>query len=232
MSSSPDHILDDAASPAERRRIRVREAILEAAERLFAEEGEEGLSIRRIAEEIDYSPAAIYKYFGSKDELVGELKEAFFARLLASVHEILDQREPFARRARLCVGGYIRKAIEKPHHYVAAFSGVVADRATCGEDAAFNETNRGKAFSVLTAIVGEGLECGAFRPELPLLETAESIWASMHGLSVMIAHLPQFPSMPSMQSEMSQKDFIDFHADLLIRSLEVAPGRETRTGRA
>ena len=56
---------DSEISPAERRRLRVRGAILDAAEKVFAEEGETGLSIRRIADEIDYSPAAIYKYFSS-----------------------------------------------------------------------------------------------------------------------------------------------------------------------
>ena len=76
---------DELHTPAERRRIRVRGAILEAAERVFAVEGEAGLSIRRIADEIDYSPAAIYKYFGSKDELIDELKEAFFGRILCSL---------------------------------------------------------------------------------------------------------------------------------------------------
>ena len=64
-------------TPASRRREKVRQTILEAAERVFAEEGYEGLSIRRLAEEIDYSPSAIYKYFASKTELVGCLKEAF-----------------------------------------------------------------------------------------------------------------------------------------------------------
>ena len=65
-------------TPATRRRNKVREAILAAAERMFAKEGESGLSIRRLAEEIDYSPSAIYKYFGSKEELLEELKDSFF----------------------------------------------------------------------------------------------------------------------------------------------------------
>ena len=44
---------ESEVSPAERRRLRVREAILDAAERVFAQEGEAGLSIRRIADEIE-----------------------------------------------------------------------------------------------------------------------------------------------------------------------------------
>ncbi|WP_300380302.1 TetR/AcrR family transcriptional regulator [Henriciella sp.] len=211
---------DTDQSPAERRRLRVRGAILEAAERVFALEGADGLSIRRIADEIDYSPAAIYKYFGSKEELLNELKEAFFGRILESVNTIVDRSEPFAKRARKCTAGYIRTALEKPHHYVAAFAGVAPEMPMSGDLAGFSESNRARAFGILTDLVEEGLESGHFRADLPLLETAKSIWASMHGLAMMIAHFNDFPSMATMPSEMSQDQFIDFHADLVVRSLE------------
>ena len=74
----------EVSSPAERRRHKIRARILSAAEQVFAREGVDGLSIRRLAENIDYSPAAIYKYFKSKDELVDELKETFFGLILPS----------------------------------------------------------------------------------------------------------------------------------------------------
>ena len=88
------------SSPAQRRRNKVRARILSAAERVFAREGASGLSIRRLAETIDYSPAAIYKYFSSKDELVDELKETFFELILENVNRIVDTSTPFAERAR------------------------------------------------------------------------------------------------------------------------------------
>ncbi|MCZ4299328.1 TetR/AcrR family transcriptional regulator [Henriciella marina] len=215
---------DSEISPAERRRLRVRGAILDAAEKVFAEEGEAGLSIRRIADEIDYSPAAIYKYFSSKDDLVDVLKESFFGRLLGTVHEIIDRREPFSARARRCMAGYVRIAIEKPHHYVAAFTGVRADDEAPSDAQAFDDTNKGRAFSVLTDMVSEGIEGGHFRPELDTVNTAKSVWASIHGLAMMIAHLPDFPATASMPGGMSQAEFIDFHADLIVRSLEKQSG--------
>ncbi|MEQ8557139.1 MAG: TetR/AcrR family transcriptional regulator [Henriciella sp.] len=218
---------DDLHTPAERRRIRVRGAILEAAERVFAVEGEAGLSIRRIADEIDYSPAAIYKYFGSKDELIDELKEAFFGRILESVNEIADRSEPFPGRARKCVAGYIRTALQKPHHYVAAFSGIAPAEPALPESGDFSDSNRARAFAILTDMVAEGLEAGCFRANLGRDNAAKSVWASMHGLAMMIAHFNEFPSMATMPSGMSQDDFITFHADLVIRSLEKTPGDRT-----
>lgn len=221
---------ESVITPAERRRNRVRGAILEAAERVFAVEGETGLSIRRIADEIDYSPAAIYKYFASKDELVEELKEAFFGRILEGVNAVNALNEPFAKRARKCMAGYVRIALEKPHHYAAAFAGTAPKAPVCKADD-ISGSNRGQAFGILTSMVAEGLETGHFRPKLDPDDTAKSVWASLHGLAMMIAHFEDFPSMAAVPSGMSQDAFIEFHADLVIRSLEAVPGGETQRGK-
>jgi AcrR family transcriptional regulator len=65
----------------ERDREAVRRAILDAARELFVREGYNNVSIRKIAERIEYSPAAIYSYFPSKDDIFFELAEEGF-RLL------------------------------------------------------------------------------------------------------------------------------------------------------
>jgi AcrR family transcriptional regulator len=65
----------------ERDREAVRRAILDAARELFVREGYANVSIRKIAERIEYSPAAIYSYFPSKDDVFFELAEEGF-RLL------------------------------------------------------------------------------------------------------------------------------------------------------
>jgi AcrR family transcriptional regulator len=64
-----------------RDRETVRRAILDAARELFVAEGFKNVSIRKIAERIEYSPAAIYGYFPSKDDIFFALAEEGF-RLL------------------------------------------------------------------------------------------------------------------------------------------------------
>ena len=59
----------------ERDREAVRRAILDAARELFVAEGFQHVSIRKIAERIEYSPAAIYGYFPSKDDIFFALAE-------------------------------------------------------------------------------------------------------------------------------------------------------------
>jgi AcrR family transcriptional regulator len=65
----------------ERDREAVRRAILDAARDLFVNEGYENVSIRKIAERIEYSPAAVYGYFASKDDIFFALAEEGFQLL-------------------------------------------------------------------------------------------------------------------------------------------------------
>jgi AcrR family transcriptional regulator len=68
----------------EREREAVSRGILDAARELFVAEGYQNVSIRKIAEKIEYSPAAIYSYFASKDDIFLALAEEGFRLLLAS----------------------------------------------------------------------------------------------------------------------------------------------------
>ena len=70
----------------ERDREAVSRSILDAARELFVTHGYQEVSIRKIAEKIEYSPAAIYSYFPSKDDIFFALAEDGF-RLLFSYGE-------------------------------------------------------------------------------------------------------------------------------------------------
>jgi AcrR family transcriptional regulator len=56
-------------SRKEREKEEMRRLILDAALRLFRERGFDGVSIRNIAEAIEYSPATIYLYYKDKSEI-------------------------------------------------------------------------------------------------------------------------------------------------------------------
>jgi AcrR family transcriptional regulator len=67
----------------EREREATQRAILDAARELFVTHGYQEVSIRKIAERIEYSPAAIYSYFPSKDDIFFALAEEGFRLLFA-----------------------------------------------------------------------------------------------------------------------------------------------------
>jgi AcrR family transcriptional regulator len=67
----------------ERDRESVQRAILDAARELFVSEGYSNVSMRKIAERVEYSPAALYGYFPSKDDIFFALAEEGFRQLHA-----------------------------------------------------------------------------------------------------------------------------------------------------
>ncbi|MBA2301088.1 MAG: TetR/AcrR family transcriptional regulator [Acidobacteria bacterium] len=78
----------------EREREATARAILDAARELFVAEGYQNVSIRKIAERIEYSPAAIYSYFSSKDDIFLALAEEGFRLLFASSDECAHAADP------------------------------------------------------------------------------------------------------------------------------------------
>jgi AcrR family transcriptional regulator len=83
----------------ERDREAISRAILDAARELFVAEGYGNVSIRKIAERIEYSPAALYGYFPSKDDIFYALAEEGFRLLCArdSVPGFDAELEPLDR---------------------------------------------------------------------------------------------------------------------------------------
>ena len=59
-----------------------RREILDAALMIARKEGWQGLSMRKIADQIEYSPTMIYEYFSSKEALLTELTRLGFLRLV------------------------------------------------------------------------------------------------------------------------------------------------------
>lgn len=218
MTAAKDIEPDDVGSaagdsPAERRRRKIRDAIIEAAERVFSEEGEAGLSIRRLADEVDYSPAAIYKYFRNKDELVIALKDAFFERLLAKIAGADNSARPFLERLRNCVVVYVQTALEHPNHYAAAFLTTSQSRPDEDYDG-FRQSPSGQAYQWLRGMLEEGMRLGDLAPA-PLALTTRSFWAGIHGLAILAIQMPNFlqpfPDEPTYKTA----DLLDYHADCI-----------------
>ncbi|MEE2527264.1 TetR/AcrR family transcriptional regulator [Hyphobacterium sp. HN65] len=202
----------DSLTPAERRRLKVRDAIIEAAETLFTKEGEQGISMRRLAEAIDYSPAAIYKYFDSKEALFSEMRELFFERLIGRMNEAAegggDEHVLCARCGRV----YIETALEEPNHYLMAFSFWKKDETPDENSFAFHAEEQ------LCGMIRSGIEKGLFRDMDPMV-ASKSVWASVHGIATLMASIEDFPQGMPGSEHVTRDAVIDFHTDMIIRGL-------------
>lgn len=79
----------------ERARAATRAEILEAARRLLIEGGAERVTVRGIASEVGMTAPALYRYFGGREALLGELCSSLYDELADALYEARD-REPDA----------------------------------------------------------------------------------------------------------------------------------------
>jgi len=167
----------------EREKEEVRGRILDAARDLFARDGYDAVTMRKIAEAIEYSPTAIYLHFKDKESLVRELCLADFDALAKAFQRIAREPDPLERLRKVGLA-YADFALEHPNHYRLMFMTphpeVERDEA---EDAKRKGNPEADAYAFLLATVSEAIEKGMLRPELKDAHlVAQAAWAGVHGV--------------------------------------------------
>lgn len=162
------------------KRENAREQILNAAKFLFAKEGYQSTSIRKIANEIKVSPTTIYLYYKDKNEITHALHQAGFQLLRSQLSPLAMVEHPF-ERLKAIGKAYIRFSFEHPDYYHLMFTMVEPleyldslDQSECWE-----EGNR--MFNLLESTMKECQSLGYFEGvDTHLL--ALQAWSLVHGL--------------------------------------------------
>ena len=158
----------------EREREEVRRKILDAARDLFMTEGYERVTMRKIAEAIEYSPTAIYLHFEDKEDLVLALCRQDFGRLLEAMETQAPPADPIEGLRQLG-RAYARFAIDNPNQYRFMFMSPMKP------DHSPEPTDPGHlSYGVLRDAVMKAIEAGALRPADPDT-VAQVLWSSIHG---------------------------------------------------
>lgn len=166
-----------------RERTETRELILAAAREMFAEVGYEAVTMRAIAQRIEYTPTAIYHHFPSKQALLTELCERDFQGLARHFQNKAAGADPL-QRLRAVGEAYLRFAEEFPSQYRFMFMTVIPPVAYSAEYVAENLTNPERnAYVFLRQCCVDAMEQKLFRPEIadPDL-VAQILWSTIHGV--------------------------------------------------
>jgi AcrR family transcriptional regulator len=166
----------------ERERTETREKILDAARELFIEEGFDGVSMRKIADRIEYSPTAIYMHFADKEQLFMEICHEDFRRLAQSMVGLAQVPDPVERLRRIG-DAYIEFGLENPNHYRTMFMTPHPPIADSEEALKGKGNPEEDAYELLRATVREALSAGAFREHLRDADLiSQTLWAGVHGV--------------------------------------------------
>lgn len=163
----------------ERDKLEMRDKILQSAHKLFLEKGFDQISLRSIAESIEYSPATIYLYFKDKNEIFHALHQQGFGMLNQAFQSLTLIASPFDR-LREMGKAYIQFATTNPEVYELLFirTEPMEHLATCMDD---QWTEGDRAFDVLLHTVKGCQEQGYF-VGLDTQNMSMLIWSFIHGL--------------------------------------------------
>ncbi|MBK6976902.1 MAG: TetR/AcrR family transcriptional regulator [Cytophagaceae bacterium] len=167
------------ADRKEREKEEMKARILDAAKKLFLENGFEKTSIRNIAEEIEYSPGTIYLYFKDKNDLLFALHQQAFGGLMESFMNVATVEDPFERLIALG-HQYLKFAFENPEMYELMFLLIAPMEALecCNE---VWEDGR-RSYDLLKIIVTECQQAGYFAGK-DIDDLSLIIWSAVHGLA-------------------------------------------------
>jgi len=166
----------------EREKSETRDKILDAARELFVTEGYEGVSMRRVAEKIEYSPTAIYVHFADKQQLFQELCQQDYARLADVFQSSAMSTDPMERLKQIG-RTYVEFGIHYPNHYRFMFMmphpPIEPDEEEC-EKMGNPELD---AYAFLKWAVQQAIGAGHIREELTDAElVSQTLWAAVHGV--------------------------------------------------
>jgi AcrR family transcriptional regulator len=150
-------------------------SIVEAALRIIAEGGLAALSMRTVAERVDLSATAIYRYFDGKDDLVSRVVRTGYQRFGQYVTEAAEQHPEGSLERLFALGdAYVRFAFENQEHFRVLYSLQTSPRN-------IEDLPGSGGYELLRRCVVDAMEAGNLRRGEPDV-IAHYMWTSVHGL--------------------------------------------------
>lgn len=177
-------------------------------------EGYQGVSLRAIAREVGWTPAALYRYFPSKDALIAAIRAEGFERMEGVLDSARAQAADPLDAIRAAMRGYLEFALEEPEVFRLMYDLVQSD----GSSTPMVRAARKRAFAVARAIATDAVEAGLLEGEPNLL--AHLYWVNAHGLASL-----------ELAQQLDLGCSLDELAEPLLQRLTAPTGGRTRPAR-
>lgn len=161
----------------EREKLEMRQLIVAAAIKMYLDEGYDKLTLRGIAQRIEYAPGTIYLYFKDKDELFHAMHEWAFERLFEKFSELAHIHDPLERLNKLGFV-YIQFAFDNPELYDLMF---ILNEPMCAIKEQHGWECGFKVYNFLRATVEECVQKKLLKGDNSEF-IAFSMWSLVHGM--------------------------------------------------
>lgn len=175
-------------SPIDRTTVQI--DIIRVARILFAENGYEGVSMRRVAEQAGCAPSALYRYFPSKRALLRFIWEEIFADLSVQLNSSTQPPStPLAHLSAISLA-YLKFWLERPDDFRAIF--LIQDQADSETDGFFAHTS--KAVQDLNVFI-DAIEQAQNDGSLIQCNTAivrDVLFSALQGVLINVITIPEY----------------------------------------
>lgn len=204
------------AERKEREKAEMREDILNAAREIISHSGADGISIRKIAGMIDYSPAIIYHYFKNKEEIIGILMEENYRRILAALSPLQTSGKSPEERLKESIKSFMMLAVEMGDAYKSIMlnssPAVLGHTSVLQQGSAYERPAISMVCGVLRELPGW---TGSTDAQVEL--TAQTIWSLAFGLALRV--------IVEQVDEVQRQRLIDHAADFVLQALRKPDGQ-------
>lgn len=163
--------------------------ILEAASALLADEGYASFSMRRLADRVGYSAAALYRHFPNKAALIGAIAESGYARMLSVLEGAIAANPRPDEALAAMVRAYVDFALSSPKSYEAVMLRAPAELSDRVDVLGEGISARRRSFALCTEVLARGMGDGIIA-ERDVEFAAQSLWMAMFGLSLRLIREP------------------------------------------
>jgi AcrR family transcriptional regulator len=170
--------------------IATAERIVEEALKILEKEGEDAVSMRRVAQAVGITPMAIYHHFPKREALLDFVVDREFAKFLSYI-QARPTRGSWEARLTGCMDAYIDYAFDRPCIFDYVFSQPRANARRYPDDF---RAQRSPTLNEIADLVARAMDAG-FLKRHDVWEIALQLWAHAHGYIMLYRagrfHLPE-----------------------------------------
>lgn len=176
-----------SAARRAREREETRERIIDVAREMLAADRYEAVTMRRLADRVEYTPPVIYRFFADKAALMREICVRDYGAIAQNLRGVVPGVNAVERLRRLGQG-YVEFALTHPHHYRLMFMTPKPHAVTLALQHALTDEVGGRvpefdSYGLLRAAVDDAVRAGDVAPAFPDPELiAHVLWQSLHGI--------------------------------------------------
>ncbi|TSA25658.1 MAG: TetR/AcrR family transcriptional regulator [Bacteroidetes bacterium] len=201
------------AERKEREKEQRRQAIIDAAEKVFFTKGYDSSTMDDIAEAAELSKGTLYLYFQSKDELHFEIMDRGNEILMGFMEKAIDPEKSGRENLRFLGEAFVEFSNRYPEYFQAMMffqsRDVVQQKLNEQKLKKFIEGR--SSISLLNAMVTKGIADGSVRNDLPVSHLTTLLWSQMMGILVMYS-----TKKPAFEyQQISRDQLVSIHLDLV-----------------